>query len=81
MRWALVSSSDSLDPEHSSAGEVANPGHTGHYQLDFQIKSLILLRGFLFQGLQLSKIALVQFCAAQIPGQFPQFADNSPHWL
>lgn len=54
----------SLDPEHSSGGKVANPGHTGHCQLGFQIKSLLILRGFLFQGLQLSEIALFHFSAA-----------------
>lgn len=55
--------SDSLEPEHSSWGKVANPGHTGHCQPVFQVTSLFTLRGFISQGLQLSKTALVEFSA------------------
>lgn len=55
---------DSLDPEHSSGDKVANPANTGICQLDFQIKSLLILRCFLSQGLQLSKTVLVHFSAA-----------------
>lgn len=70
---------DSLGPKHSSGGKVANPANTGICQVDFQIKSLLILRCFPSQGL--SKIVLVHLSAAKIPGQFPQFAEGSPGWI
>lgn len=78
MQWALVSPIDSLKPEHSSGDKLATPGHTSHCQLDFQIKSLFILRGFMFQALQHCTLCpAFEFCSSLLL----RFRGGYPHLL